>query len=322
MEYRTLGRTGLRVSVAGLGTGGASKLGQSAGLSASESHRIVRTALNLGINVFDTSPGYGASEELLGGALAGVPRDRYVLATKFQPGWDRLGEDPQALTRSLENSLRRLRVEAVDVLQYHGVKPHEYRTVVERFHPVVLRAQQAGKVRFLGITATAAGDPENEMLPMALEDDLFDCIMVKFGILNQSARRKVFPMALQRNVGVFVMASVRQSLRKPSEAVARINGFIDEGLLAIPRPSLDDPLGLARPGEPVPSLTRAAYQFAAESEAVSTVLIGTGGVDHLKTNVADILGPRSQRRSPPTSSGHTATCAGTPESERRSPRPW
>ena len=90
---------------------------------------------------------------------------------------------------------------------------------------------------------------------------------------------------------VSVMASVRTSLRHPAEAVERITGFVEQGLLEIPRPSTDDPLGLAPVGEPLPSLTRAAYQFAAAHEAVSTVLIGTGSADHLRANVADLLGP-------------------------------
>lgn len=295
MQYRTLGRTGLRVSLAGLGTGGASQIGQATGRTVAESHRLVRTALDLGINIFDTSPNYRNSEELLGGALEGIPRDRYILATKFPPkprGSDALYEDPEALMHVLEQSLKHLRVDTIDILQYHMVYPNEYRAVIDRFHPIALRAQEQGKVRFLGITETVAGDPTHEMLPMALAEDLFDVLMVKYGILNQRAKEKVLPMARERNVGVFVMASVRTSLRNPAEAVAHISRFIDEGLLDIPKPSLDDPLGLGRVGEAVPSLTRAAYQFAAAPEAVSTVLIGTGNEEHLRANVADILGPR------------------------------
>lgn len=294
MIYRTLGRTGLKVSLAGLGTGGASQLGQRAKISPAESHRIVRVALDLGINVFDTSPSYGKSEELLGGGLKGVPRDRFILATKFQPYLSQnraIKTDPEALTEQLEQSLKLLGVETIDILQYHGVAPADYREIVDRFHPVALRAQRAGKVRFLGITETVAGDATHEMLVRALEEDLFDCFMIKYGILNQAATSRVFPMALARNVGVFVMAPVRTSLRNPAEAVAHINQFIDQGLLNIPRPREDDPLGLGAVGLPIPSLTRTAYQFAAAHEAVSTVLIGTGNVEHLKTNVADLLSP-------------------------------
>lgn len=293
MLYRTLGRTGIRVSLAGLGTGGPSQLGQATGRTVAESQRIVHRALDLGINLFDSSPAYGASEELLGGALRGVPRERYIIATKFT--WqDAQGvkAEPQALMQQLEQSLTRLGVDAVDVLQYHGVGPDVYRQVIERFHPVALRAKEQGKVRFIGITETSDRDPEHVMLEQALRDDLFDTFMVKYGILNQSAARSVFPLALEHNVGVFIMASVRRSLRSPEEAVARLSAFIEEGLLAMPRPSRDDPLGLSVVGEGIPSLTRVAYQFAARPEAVSTVLIGTGNVAHLEANVADLLGPR------------------------------
>ena len=292
MQYRTLGRTGLSVSIAGLGTGGASQLGQRTGLTAAESHRVVRTALDLGINIFDSSPGYRSSEELLGGGLEGVPRDRYLLATKFQPTQDdAVRQDPEALTQQLETSLQRLHVDAIDVLQYHGVKTEHYREVIDRFHPVALRAQEAGKVRFLGITETVGVDPTHEMLRLAMEDDLFDSLMIKYGILNQGATDTIFPLVRERNVGVFVMAAVRRSLRTPTEAVDRLRSFSEEGLLDIPQPQLDDPLGLGLVSEDVPSLTRAAYQFAAAHADVSTVLVGTGNSEHLRTNVADILAP-------------------------------
>lgn len=289
MIYRTLGRTGLKVSLAGLGTGGAARIGQSAGIPPEESQHLVRAALELGINTFDTSPSYGGSEELLGAALKGIARDRYVIATKFQPHeGNMLRKDPEALTVQLEQSLRRLGVETIDVLQYHGIAAHEYSETIERFHPVALRAKRAGKVRFIGITETVARDATHQMLVQALNDDLYDAFMIKYGILNQSAEREIYPLAVEHNVGVFVMASVRTSLRNPAEAVACLNQFIDRGLLPVPRPTLDDPLGLAAVSRPVPSLTRAAYQFAAAHPAVSTVLVGTGNQAHLRANVADI----------------------------------
>jgi aryl-alcohol dehydrogenase-like predicted oxidoreductase len=291
MLYRTMGRTGLSVSLAGLGTGGPSQLGQSAGLAEAESHRLVRTALDLGINLFDTSPAYRQSEILLGGGLKGVDPDRYVLATKFPPTRDGKLREPGDLTASVEKSLRRLGVETIDVLQYHGVSLEEYGEVIDRFHGEAQRAQEAGKIRFIGITEAGEQDPEHAMLLRALHDDLFDTFMVKYGILNQSAEAEVLPLAAEQNVGVFVMASVRRSLRTPQEAVSRLNAFIDEGLLAIPRPKAEDPLGLGTLDQPAPGVTRAAYQFAAAHPAVSTLLVGTGNVDHLRTNVADILAP-------------------------------
>jgi L-galactose dehydrogenase len=293
MEYRILGRTGLQVSIAGLGTGGPAQLGQKAGLSAQESQRIVRGALDLGINVFDSSPSYGQSEELLGAGLEGVARERYVLATKFQPHQgDALKDDPEALMAQLEESLRRLRVDAIDVLQYHGVKPDEYRAIIDRFHPVALRAQEQGKVRFLGITETVAEDPEHEMLATALAEGIHDTCMVHYGILNQKAEGKVLRLAREHHVGIFCMAPVRTSLRTPAEAVRRMNEFIDKGWLDIPRPDEADPLGLGRVGYAAADTTRVAYLFAAAAPEISTVLMGTSNVEHLRQNVADISGPQ------------------------------
>ncbi|MCH8102455.1 MAG: aldo/keto reductase, partial [Chloroflexi bacterium] len=88
MEYRTLGRTGLKVSLLGYGTGGAGKFGVTAGLDAEARNSLVRRCLELGVNFFDTSRGYGNSEEFLGESLSGIPRDSYVLCTKWTgAGW-------------------------------------------------------------------------------------------------------------------------------------------------------------------------------------------------------------------------------------------
>ena len=81
MEYTTLGRTGLKVSVAGLGCGGFSRLGLGTGKSEADAIAIIREALDLGVNLFDTAAAYG-TEPVLGKALAGVPRDKVVICTK------------------------------------------------------------------------------------------------------------------------------------------------------------------------------------------------------------------------------------------------
>src|SRR5712671_2400071 len=81
MEYTTLGRTGLKVSVAGLGCGGFSRLGLGTGKSEADAIAIIREALDLGVNLFDTAAAYG-TEPVLGKALAGVTRDQVVICTK------------------------------------------------------------------------------------------------------------------------------------------------------------------------------------------------------------------------------------------------
>ncbi len=81
MKYTILGRTGLKVSVAGLGSGGHSRLGRATGRSEKESIALVRQALDLGINLIDTSEAYG-TESIVGKAMVGFPRDRVIISTK------------------------------------------------------------------------------------------------------------------------------------------------------------------------------------------------------------------------------------------------
>src|SRR6185436_3846496 len=106
MQYTTLGRTGLRVSVAGLGTGGFSRLGLKTGKTEEESARLIHEAVGLGINFIDTAPAYG-TEGVVGRALKTIPRDTVVVATKapVQRGeWS----TPARVVESLDNSLRLL----------------------------------------------------------------------------------------------------------------------------------------------------------------------------------------------------------------------
>ena len=139
MDYRTLGRTGLRVSVMGLGTGGPSNFGQSTGVPEAEIKRLVRRALDLGINFFDTSAAYKESESILGRVLEGVPRDQYILATKFHATRDDWMATPEDLAASVDRSLERLKVDSVEIMQFHGVAPEDYRKTIDGLMPTVLR---------------------------------------------------------------------------------------------------------------------------------------------------------------------------------------
>ena len=204
MIYRTLGRTGLKVSLASLGTGGPSRLGQETHRDETEIRRVIARALELGVNLFDAAANYGDSEAILGRALRAVPRDQFLLATKFAPCPNIVGPaiiSPEQLADSCTRSLRRLEVETVDIFQFHSVVPSMYRQVVDRLLPAAKRLQQEGKVRFLGITEYFFADPAHEMLEQALADDLWDTIMVKYGIINLSAERKVLPLAYSSRAG-------------------------------------------------------------------------------------------------------------------------
>lgn len=292
MEYRRFGRTGLQVSVLGLGSGGPSQLGQGSGVPEEDARRVVRRALDLGINLIDTAADYKESEAILGRALADVPRDSYILCTKFSPvrsrnagGDDRsLLKSDQELVESLERSLQRLGTDHVEVLQLHGVTPQWYEQVRDRFVPVLLRLREQGKVRFLGLTESFGVNDQWETLRRALADDIFDTLMVGYNLLTPGPEDAVLPEALRRDVGILVMCAVRRKIGRPDQLAALIADLKAEG--ALPPDALPDagPLDwLIHDG--VTSVTDAAYKYAIGQPGVSCVLTGTANIDHLEANV-------------------------------------
>src|SRR6516164_7443134 len=192
MEYVILGRTGLRVSVAGLGCGGFSQLGLGTGKSTAEAVALVRQALDLGVNLLDTAAAYG-TEGVVGEAIKQVRREDVVIATK---AWIPRSEGRRAAERavtSLEGSLRRLGTDYVDIFELHGVAPEAYEQAREVIAPALLKEQAKGKLRHLGVTEAASEDPEHGMLQRAVEDEVWDVVMVAFHMMHQNARAKVFP---------------------------------------------------------------------------------------------------------------------------------
>ena len=208
MQYRDLGSTGLKVPLLGLGTGGPSALGQSSNKTQAEQYTLVWRCLDLGVNLFDTAPIYRRSEEILGHALRGVPRDSYAVVTKWVHHIDgdvsKVTEDPESLVRSVDSSLRHLGTGHIDVMMFHGVMPEVYDLVVERLYPVMLRLREAGKLRFVGLSTRIRDDPKQAAALQALtaHPHLWDVIMVKYGILNQYAAKRVLPLAVEHGVGV------------------------------------------------------------------------------------------------------------------------
>jgi aryl-alcohol dehydrogenase-like predicted oxidoreductase len=133
MKYRAFGRSEIEVSLLSLGTGGASMFGQKTGVDDAGRKELAHTAIDLGVNLFDSSERYGRSEELLGKALEDVPRDSYLLATKWhtRPGGDFL--PPENMIASVENSLRLLKTDVIDIMQFHGILPGHYDYVVDTY---------------------------------------------------------------------------------------------------------------------------------------------------------------------------------------------
>ncbi len=267
MQTVRLGRTGLDVSVAGLGCGGHSRLGQTYGASDADSVAVVHRALDLGINLIDTARAYG-TEEIVGKALKGR-RDGVVLSTKA------LLETGDSLRESLEKSLARLQTDHVDVFFLHGVTAEQYQRVGEESAAELLTLRDEGKLRHLAISERFGEDSAHVMLPRALADGCWDVVMVGFSLLNPSARDRVFALTKAQDVAVLVMFAVRKALSQPAELRSVLAAVgIDEDALGF----LDD-------------VVDSAYRFARHEPGTDVVLTGTGNVAHLDANVASLLRP-------------------------------
>jgi aryl-alcohol dehydrogenase-like predicted oxidoreductase len=298
MEYRRFGRTGLEVSVMGLGTGGPSQLGQGSGVPEAEAAAVVRKALDLGINLIDSAADYRESEAILGRALRGVPRDAYTLCTKFnpvtrarrgEPGGERALKSEAEMVESLERSLSRLQLEHIDLFQLHGVPAAFYPAARDRFVPVARRLQEQGKFRFLGLTESFADDDHHETLTAGLADDVWDAMMVGYNLLTPMPEEHVLPEARRRDVGILVMCAVRRAIARPEQLRQLVVDLKAEGQLAADALPDDAPLDWLV-GDGIPSVPAAAYKFAAGHPGVSCVLTGTANPHHLEDNVAAILG--------------------------------
>ena len=157
MQYTTLGRTGLKVSVAGLGTGGFSRLGLANGGTEDEAIAVVRTAHELGVTLFDTGTNY-MNEAVLGQALKPIRRDEIVITTKSPIHRGDGKRSVDEIVGMLDASLRDLRTDYVDVFQLHGPPPAFYEYAVNEVIPAMLKEKAKGKFRHLGISETAPGD--------------------------------------------------------------------------------------------------------------------------------------------------------------------
>ncbi|MDR3166706.1 MAG: aldo/keto reductase [Treponema sp.] len=285
METVVLGCTGLKVTVAGLGCGGFSRIGMGKyGLD--HAAGIVRAAYDEGVTFFDTATVYG-TQGAVGKGLEGIPRTNYVLSTKF-PYKNKTGED---LRKTLEESLRELKTDYIDIYHLHGVAPADYPLVRDTLVPVMLRAKEEGKIRFLGITEVFGMDTAHEMFKAALREDLFDVIMVGYNLLNPSAAKRVLPVTREKRAGVLCMFAVRKALSDPAQLAIDIRRILERGqadpALVKEEETLDF---LIREGGAA-SVTEAAYRFCRHTPGIDVVLTGTGNAAHLKDNLRAIGKP-------------------------------
>jgi aryl-alcohol dehydrogenase-like predicted oxidoreductase len=199
MQTRPLGRTGLQLPVLGFG---ASSLGQEfRPVTLDEALRSVRVALDGGLNFIDTSPFYGRgmSEVLLGVALRGVPRDRYTLCTKLGR-YDLAHFDFSAkrVAESVDVSLHRLGTDHLDLVLCHDIEFVEMQPIVDETLPALRKAQQAGKVRFIGFS----GYPQKIFRFICDQTDV-DCVLSynQYTLQNTRFADETLPYLKARGIG-------------------------------------------------------------------------------------------------------------------------
>ena len=207
MPYRDLGRTGVRVSMIGLG---GSHIGKSK-ISTREAIKIMRAALDRGLNFMDNSWDYndGESERRLGKALADGYRDRAFVMTKVD------GRTRKSAARQLDESLRRLKIDRIDLLQHHEIIRFED---VDRIFSeggameAFLEARQAGKIRFIGFTGHKDPAVHLYMLDVAERRGFqFDTVQMPLNAFDchyRSFEKAVLPRLAAAGIGVLGMKSM------------------------------------------------------------------------------------------------------------------
>jgi aryl-alcohol dehydrogenase-like predicted oxidoreductase len=287
MDYVTLGRTGLKASVMGLGAGGPSRIGKGTGKTTEESIAVVRHALDNGINIIDTAEFY-RTEKIVGKAIKGYDRESVILSTK-KSTWGNL--TPEAIEKSFNKSLQNLGTDYIDIYHLHAVLPEDYDKVISVAIPTFEKLQEEGKIRFFGITERFDIDSRHEMLQKALMKDIWDVIMVGFNILNETARESVFPKTIQKNIGTLIMFPVRLAFSRPKRLKEILLELIKSGKLDSTDVNVENPLEFLIQDGGAENLVDAAYRFCRFETGADVILSGTGNIEHLKDNIKSFSRP-------------------------------
>ena len=219
MPMRTLGRTGVQVSLVGLG-------GWHLGFDSIDeelSIRIIRTAIDNGVNFMDNCWDYneGASEIRMGKALRDGYRDRVLLMTKID------GRTKQDAAKQLDESLKRMQVDHIDLVQHHEILRYEDPHRIfgdEGANAALMEARDAGKIRYIGFTGHKDPRIHLYMLEVAKENGFeFDAVQMPLNVMDahyRSFEKLVLPELVQRNIGVLAMKTLANGTILESKTVS------------------------------------------------------------------------------------------------------
>lgn len=280
MERRPLGRTGLDVPVLGFGT---APLGDIFGaIDEGDAIAAVHAAIDRGVDYFDTAPlyGFGLAEERLGKALEGR-RDRAIVATKCcRDGFTEFDFSAARVTASVDESLRRLGTDRIDVFQIHDVEFGDMQQVLEEAVPAAMALKQTGKVRFVGIT----GLPVRHLRRLAEQCEIDTLLSwAHLNLVEDELVTELAPLAAEKGFGLMSASPLLQGLltdrslpewhRSPAQLRA-----VAPALAAACREAGTD-------------LASVAVRFAVEHPAPATTIVGIAGMDDMTRNLAALEQP-------------------------------
>jgi aryl-alcohol dehydrogenase-like predicted oxidoreductase len=276
MEYRKLGKTDLNVSRLSYG---ASPLGSVfRDISQDDGIRTVHTAIDMGVNLIDVSPYYGLTkaETVLGKALKGIPRDKYILSTKA----GRYGSDfpdfdfsEKRIRSSLDESLTRLGVGEVDILFLHDIEFGDLNQVFDEALPCLQALKDEGKVRYIGVT----GYPL-KMFTETIKHADIDCILTycRYALYDTSLLSAI-PALEEKGVGIINASPTGMGLLTNRGAPDWHPG--NQQLLNACQRAVD----LCQ--ERGVDITEVALQYAIDHPAIASTLVGTANPVNIVKNI-------------------------------------
>jgi L-galactose dehydrogenase len=274
MEYRTLGKTGMEISIVGYG---ASPLGNVFGeTDEAEGVRAVHYAIEHGINYFDVAPMYGVTlaETRLGKALRGK-RDKIFLATKCgRYDMDEFDFSAKRVLESIDESLKRLQTDYVDVYQVHDIEFGDKEQVINEAIPAARKVQQSGKARFVGIT----GLPVRYLRHIAELIEV-DTILswAHYDLVEDEMDTVLTPLANEKGIGLMNASPLHQRLfteKGPPEWHRSPKDVLEAGLKLA-----------ALCAEHGVNIADVAMRFALDYPHVATTIVGMSKLRHVEQNV-------------------------------------
>ncbi len=275
MDYNILGKTGMNISRLGIGL---AEIGIE-GTTQKNVTELLNTAIDLGINFFDTAACYNNSEDLVGNAI-NSRRDEFFLATKCGHPTNRINGTEwtkDIISKTIDDSLKRLKTDYLDLIQLHSCE----KEILEKGDVItaLTDAKKQGKTRFIGYS----GDNDNAIWAVE-HNTLFDTLQTSFNLVDQKARRTLFKQANQAGLGIIIKRPIangawnKAKLNDPNSGPSTEYGreYFERAKIMVREGNFEK--------ESINPI-KTSISFTLSYKEINTAIIGTRNINHLKNNI-------------------------------------